>query len=97
MVHGADDRTRIILITPPPFLTDFWRTQHIAWALREGRAKNAEEALFGTNRDAETTKAYGQVVLEVASEAGLEVVNLLSGMPAAAGGDSEELLRPLFK
>lgn len=96
LVQNADNRTRIILITPPPFLTDFWRTQHIAWAITEGRAKTPEEALNGTNRDTITTKAYGRAVIETAHQTGVEVVDLLSGMPMAAGGDSEALLRPYF-
>lgn len=95
-VQQADRRTRILLITPPPFLTEYWREQHIAWALREGRASSPEEALYGTNRDADTTKMYGEAVLGVAKEAGIEAVDLFAGMPEAAGGDSEDLLRPFF-
>lgn len=96
LVRQADDRTRVLLITPPPLLTEFWRSEHVDWALRQGGARSAEEALRVINRDADTTKSYGQAVLMVGKEAGVDVVDLMSAMPQAVGGDTEDLLRPLF-
>jgi hypothetical protein len=88
--------TKIILITPPPFLHDIWRSQHVAWALREGRATTAEEAVHGYEREPEVTRRYAEACVEVAKRAEVEWVDVHTGMLEAAGGGSEEDLRHFF-
>jgi len=88
--------TRIAIITPPPFLDQAWRTQHVAWALREGRAATAEEAVYGSERDSKVTQQYALACISVAEETGVECVDVHAGMIQAAGGDAEERLLPYF-
>lgn len=91
-----DPKTRIILITPTPVCSEYWCKQHVAWAIGEGRAQTAEEALRGTMRDSAVTKQYAEACIEVGRQASVEVLDAHSGMIRAAGGCKEELLMPFF-
>jgi hypothetical protein len=88
--------TKIAVITPPPFLDNAWRTQHVAWALREGRATTAEEAVYGSERDSKITREYALACVSVAEETGVECVDVHTDMIQVAGGSSEDLLLPYF-
>lgn len=88
--------TKIILITPPPFLEHFWRKQHIAWALESGYAETEEAAVKGMERKSEVTKTYAEACVAVGKQAGVEVLDVYSGMINAAGSDTEDALRPFF-
>jgi len=88
--------TRIILISPPPFVENYWRERHIQWALTEGGAETVEEALHGSDRSGQAAKEYASACMEVAKEAGVEGVDVHSGLIQAAGGRTEEALMPFF-
>jgi len=84
--------TKIALITPPPFLEKMWRVQHVAWAIREGRATTEEEAVYGSERFSAVTQEYALACKDVADEMGVECVDIHSGMISAAGGSAESQL-----
>lgn len=88
--------TAIVLMTPPPILADYWRRQHVNWALREGVANTAEEALKGSDRSAKVTASYAAGCVEVAENLGVQVVDVYSGLIRAAGGTTEDALLPFF-
>jgi hypothetical protein len=89
-------KTQILLLTPPPFLTETWTRQHIAWALGEGRATTAEEAVYGTEREGDLTHRYALACVDVARQTGVHCVDIHSGLIEAAGGTLEEQLKPYF-
>lgn len=88
--------TKIVLITPPPFLEKMWRVQHVAWALREGRATTEEEAVYGCERFSAVTQEYAAACRRVAEETGVECVDVHTGMIEAAGGFEESLMENYY-
>jgi lysophospholipase L1-like esterase len=92
--HSAD--TKVIIITPPPFLENMWRVQHVAWALREGRASTEAEALYGCERLSDVTREYALACQHIAKETGVECVDIHTGMIDAAGGSKECMLANYF-
>jgi hypothetical protein len=88
--------TKIALITPPPFLEKMWRVQHVAWAIREGRATTEEEAVYGSERFSAVTQEYALACRHVAEEMGVECVDIHSGMILAAGGSAESQLEKYY-
>ena len=73
-----------------------WRVQHVAWAIREGRATTEEEAVYGSERFTAVTQEYASACKHVADEMGVECVDIHSGMISAAGGSTEIQLEEYY-
>ena len=88
--------TKIALITPPPFLENMWRAQHVAWALREGRATTEAEAVYGCERFSAVTQEYASACKHVAKDMEVECIDIHSGMIKVAGGFVESRLEKYY-
>ena len=73
-----------------------WRVQHVAWAIREGRATTEEEAVYGCERFSAVTQEYASACQNVAKEMGVECVDIHTGMIEAAGGFVESQLEKYY-
>lgn len=73
-----------------------WRAQHVAWALREGRATTEAEAVHGCERFSAVTQEYASACKHVAKDMEVECIDIHSGMIEVAGGFVESRLEKYY-
>lgn len=84
--------TRLVLITPPPFVPEDRAAAQIEkWKLFGSKGEPPT-----LDRDPERTKSYVDAVLEVGTEFGIPTVNMWQAIVDDAGGLESTKLRPYF-